>query len=287
VNPVQPSSPSVRAVRAALASALVVGLATAFASTAPRPAAAAPLYGAWGFDLSARDTVTRPGDDFFRFANGGWLDRTQIPADRAGTSLRLLMSNLTEQRLHDLMEQEAATTAPEPTTLEGKVGAFYKAFMDSARVEQLGAAPLAPLLDAVKAAQTRDDLAGLAGRTNEDFEGAPFGFFTDVDVKDPTRYAVYVSRAVNGPRAGSWPGLVYGAAGLTLMLYAGVLGLRRRVPTWRVGRATTWLKGHLWLGLLSYALILLHSGFQLGGPLTLVLMILFTLVVASGAQIGC
>ena len=95
-------------------------------------------------------------------------------------------------------------------------------------------------------------------------------------------YAVYASRALGGPRGGSWPGLTYGVAGLALMLYAGALGLRRRIHTWRVGRATTWMKGHLWLGLLSYALILLHSGFRLGGPLTLVLMILFTVVLASG-----
>jgi hypothetical protein len=95
-------------------------------------------------------------------------------------------------------------------------------------------------------------------------------------------YAVYAARAMHGPQGGSWPGLVYGGAGLALMLYAGVLGLRRRVPTWRVGHAATWMKGHLWLGLLSYALILFHSGFQLGGPLTLCLMALFTIVVASG-----
>ena len=95
-------------------------------------------------------------------------------------------------------------------------------------------------------------------------------------------YVPYASRALHGPRGGSWPGLAYGAAGLVLMLYAGVLGLRRRVPTWRVGRATTWMKGHFWLGLLSYALILFHSGFQLGGPLTLVLMVLFTVVLVSG-----
>jgi hypothetical protein len=95
-------------------------------------------------------------------------------------------------------------------------------------------------------------------------------------------YAVYAARALHGPRGGSWLGLVYGGAGLALMLYAGVLGLRRRVPTWRVGHAATWMKGHLWLGLLSYPLILFHSGFHLGGPLTLFLMVLFTLVVASG-----
>ena len=95
-------------------------------------------------------------------------------------------------------------------------------------------------------------------------------------------YVPYASGTLRGPRGGSWPGLAYGAAGLALMIYAGVLGLRRQVPTWRVGRATTWMKGHLWLGLLSYPLVLFHSGFSPGSGLTLVLMILFTAVVLSG-----
>src|SRR5262249_38582599 len=60
------------------------------------------------------------------------------------------------------------------------------------------------------------------------------------------------------------------------------LGLRRKVPTWRLGRATTWMKGHLWLGLLSFPLIWLHAGFQLGSLLTIVLMVLFTLLGRSG-----
>jgi len=95
-------------------------------------------------------------------------------------------------------------------------------------------------------------------------------------------YVPYMRASMEGPRGGSWPGLIYGSAGLALMIYAGVLGLRRKVPTWRVGRATTWMKGHIWLGLLSFPLIWFHAGFHLGGPLTLILMALFTLVVLSG-----
>ena len=95
-------------------------------------------------------------------------------------------------------------------------------------------------------------------------------------------YVPYAKSALHGPSGGSWPGLAYGVTGLALMIYAGVLGLRRRVPTWRVGRATTWMKGHIWLGLAVYPVILFHSGFQLGGLLTLVLMVLLTIVVASG-----
>src|SRR6476646_5795068 len=94
-----------------------------------------PQYGAWGFDTDGADLKTKPGDDFFRYANGAWLDRVQIPADKPGYSLRLAMTDLTEQRLHDLMEELAKTVEAKPTTIEGKVGAFYKSFMDEGRIE--------------------------------------------------------------------------------------------------------------------------------------------------------
>lgn len=95
-------------------------------------------------------------------------------------------------------------------------------------------------------------------------------------------YVPYHRGAYNGPSGGSWPGLIYGIIGLALMLFAGLLGARRKVPTWRLGRGASWLRGHIWLGLLSYPIIFFHSGFQFGGSLTLVLMILFTIVVLSG-----
>src|SRR5690348_2650425 len=93
-----------------------------------------PLYGAWGLDVAGADKATKPGDDFFRYANGTWLDKTDIPADKPGYSLRLAMSDLTEQRLHELMEAAVEKVEHEPKTIEGKVGAFYKSFMDDARI---------------------------------------------------------------------------------------------------------------------------------------------------------
>ena len=95
-------------------------------------------------------------------------------------------------------------------------------------------------------------------------------------------YIPYARNAMHGPSGGSWIGLGYGFVGIAMMLFAGILGLRRKVPTWRVGRATTWMKGHIWLGLLSYVIILYHAGFAWGGALTFVIMTLFTIVVLSG-----
>ena len=87
-----------------------------------------------------------------------------------------------------------------------------------------------------------------------------------------------------GPRGSTWPGLAYGVVALVLMLYAAVIGVRRKVRHWNLGRAETWLKGHIWLGLLAYLLMFLHAGFRLGGPLSMTLLVLFTLVVVSGVH---
>jgi hypothetical protein len=95
-------------------------------------------------------------------------------------------------------------------------------------------------------------------------------------------YLMLAVRSLQGPRGGNAIGLAFGIAGYGMMLFAGFLGFRKKFPTVRIGRAQTWMRGHLWLGLLSFPLILFHAGFALGGPLTAVLMILFVIVAASG-----
>ena len=97
--------------------------------------------------------------------------------------------------------------------------------------------------------------------------------------------AIYIPYAINspqGPRGGSAIGLLFGFVGFAFMLFAALLGARKRVPVWRLGRAQTWMRGHLWLGLLALPMILLHSGFHFGGTLTRVLMWLLIITVGSG-----
>jgi hypothetical protein len=95
-------------------------------------------------------------------------------------------------------------------------------------------------------------------------------------------YAAYAIQAPGGPTGGSALGLTFGVIGFGFMIFAALLGARKRVPTWRIGRAQAWMRGHLWLGLLSLPVILFHGGFHFGGTLTRVLMWLLMITVASG-----
>ncbi|WP_435010388.1 hypothetical protein P12x_001652 [Tundrisphaera lichenicola] len=84
------------------------------------------------------------------------------------------------------------------------------------------------------------------------------------------------------PGGGSRPGIVFGVAGGLLILFEFALWGRKKVRAWRIGRAQTWMIAHIWLGLLTVPLLVLHSGFRWGGSLSTVLMILFLAVIASG-----
>jgi hypothetical protein len=95
-------------------------------------------------------------------------------------------------------------------------------------------------------------------------------------------YVLYALEAPHGARGGSAMGLVFGFLGYGFMIYAGLLGARKKVPVWRLGRAQTWMRGHLWLGLLALPIILFHGGFHFGGPLTAVLLWLLIITVISG-----
>src|SRR6202012_2588891 len=158
--------------------------ASAFAAYADQ---AKPQYGAWGYDLAGAEKNPKPGDDFFRSANGAWLDKAQIPADKPAVSLRLEMTDRTEARLHDMMEASAAKVGHQPSDLESKVGAFYKAFMDEQRIEKLSLTPIAPELSAISGEKDRDDIAATMGQSNVDFDASLFAVNIDVDLKNPKK----------------------------------------------------------------------------------------------------
>ena len=154
---------------------------------------ASPKYGTWGFDLTARDPAAKPGDNFFRYADGTGLDKLTIPSDRARFGNFDVLAELSQKRVRAVIEGVPANTPA--TTDAGKIGAFYRAFMDEKRVENLGIAPLKSELDAVRKVKTRRDMAALMGRSPKSFVSAIFSLHITPDDKDPDHYAVWLSQA--------------------------------------------------------------------------------------------
>src|SRR5438094_10397998 len=84
-------------------------------------------------------------------------------------------------------------------------------------------------------------------------------------------------------RVGGTPlGLIFGTIALSIFVFAALLGVRKKIVLWRVGTVQRWLRAHIWLTLLTIPLVILHSGFRLGGPMTTLLIALYVIVMVSG-----
>jgi putative endopeptidase len=148
--------------------------------------------GPWGFDVAGMDRTVRPGADFFRFASGNWARSTQIPADRSSFGAFHVLGDLSEARVRQLVEGYRANDSNRD---RAKVAALYGSFMDEARVESLGARPLQPLLQRIRAARTREQLAELMGRAPSGVGASFFGMGVNDDARDPEHYALNVRQA--------------------------------------------------------------------------------------------
>lgn len=161
-------------------------------TTAPKPAAPVQhaAIGKWGVDLSEMDTSVRPGDNFFRYVNGKWLDTFQIPEDKTNYGSFTVLADQAEKQVRGII-QDAAKTNAEAGTPEQKIGDLYASFMDTDAIDADGMKPLQPELDKIAAASSHDDIAKLMANTSLPMDG-PFGGYVDVDSKQPDAYAFYM-----------------------------------------------------------------------------------------------
>ncbi len=155
--------------------------------------AATQRMGEWGFDRAGMKPSVRPGDDFFAYANGAYVDALEIPADRSRFGVFDALNELSINRMHAVLERAAGQSSPDAKTQ--LIADFYKSYMDQARADALGAEPLAADLAAIRAATTKADIARLMGESMKGFGGSLFSAYVYDDAKDPDRYTVYFGQA--------------------------------------------------------------------------------------------
>ena len=182
-----------------LAAVLMAGVAStaiyaqSTSPTAPAAAATAPKLGAFGVETANMDKTVAPGDDFYKFVNGTWQAKTEIPADKASWGGFGILRDLSDQRTRAVIEdaakaQNAAGSAGE------KIGVTYASFMDEAAIERAGAAPLKPYLAKIAAIQTPAQLAAAFGQATRSGMDVPIGVGVQQDLKDNTVYAIYAGQ---------------------------------------------------------------------------------------------
>ena len=126
------------------------------------------------------DTTVSPGQDFFEYANGGWLKRNPIPNDLSSWGIGNLVNEENLKRFRDINEKAAAANAAKGTN-DQKIGDFWKTAMDSAKAEQLGVKPLQPWIDKINAVTDVKSLVTTAAELKKMGSSTLFADFVNQD----------------------------------------------------------------------------------------------------------
>jgi predicted metalloendopeptidase len=169
--------------------ALAVTAAVAAASAQSRTPPRVP-----GIDTAGMDLTVRPQDDFFRYVNGSWADKTPIPPDQSVYGTFAMLRDRAQEAVRGIVEAEAIKPAA-PGSMGQKVGGFYKSFMDEARVESLGVRPLEAELAAIEAISNPRDLPAAFARAAAIGVRTPFSVGVSQDPKNSDVYVVTVSQS--------------------------------------------------------------------------------------------
>ena len=152
-----------------------------------------PHFGTFGIDLAAQNDAVKPGDDFYRYVDGHWLANEKIPADRATWGSFAALREQADADVKSIIEATAGAHAPAGTN-EQKIGDFYGAFLDTAKIDQLGLAPARAGLAAIAGLKTHTEVAALIARPGMPLDG-PIGYGISLDEKNPDRYIVAIGQS--------------------------------------------------------------------------------------------
>ena len=143
-----------------------------------------------GLDVSLLDRSVRPQDDLYRFANGGWLDRTTIPPDRVSVSTFTELSDRAEEDVRRLVEGLKGHRGG----VERQIFDLYTSMMDEERIEERGAEAIREQLDRINRISTTKDLAAEMGRLSAMGSGGPFSASVGLAAYDPSAIVVTISQ---------------------------------------------------------------------------------------------
>jgi putative endopeptidase len=161
-----------------------------------------------GIDLAGMDRSVKPGNDFFGYANGAWIAKTEIPADRSNYGVGAMLVEKTATQVRELIEA-AAKAGPGSDPNNQKIGDYYASYMDEAGIEAKGIAPLKPELDRIDSIRNLRELSVYLGSTLR----------ADVDALNSTNFytdhlfGVWITQAFENPDR-NVPYLLQGGLGM-------------------------------------------------------------------------
>jgi len=145
-----------------------------------------------GIEESSFEHSIRPQDDLFRHVNGKWFSENEIPEDKSMYGSFHMLADDAEAAVKEILLEASANTGSAKSQAEQQIGDMYASFMDEARANELGAAPIAAELELVKNLETLEDATKLMGEFSKAGIGGIFGSYVDNDPGNPKRYIVHL-----------------------------------------------------------------------------------------------
>ncbi|MEO7206617.1 MAG: M13 family metallopeptidase [Steroidobacteraceae bacterium] len=161
-----------------------------------------------GPDLAGMDTKVAPGDDFYAYANGGWIKATKIPADRSSYGNGAMLTELTAQRVNELLKSAAAQRTRTGSEAQ-QIGDFYAGFMDEAAIESQGLKVMEPAFKRIDGIFSRSELAAALGETVR----ADVDVLNNTNFHTPHLFGLWVAQDLNDPKS-YLPFLLQGGLGM-------------------------------------------------------------------------
>ena len=143
-----------------------------------------------GVETTGMDTSIRPQDDYYAYANGGWLATTEIPADQVGWGSYMTLRDKSLKQLRIIIDEVSAEGGGDQAT--AKIGAYYRAYLNEEQIEQAALSPLEDLFTEIDALDSHDAVAALFGSGNVIGLDAPFNMYINQDDKNPEKYVIFI-----------------------------------------------------------------------------------------------
>jgi len=141
-------------------------------------------YGAWGIDLTTQDSAVKPGDDFYRFANGEWLNEYKLPADKTKFGMLGLLNEEAEENVKQIIIG-LSETEHQASTVEQQVGDLYANYMDIESRNKEGLTPIQPILERIQGITTHTEVYEMFAQSDLKRAGSALVIWSTIDRKAP------------------------------------------------------------------------------------------------------
>ena len=145
-----------------------------------------------GIEQGNMDKSVRPQDNFYRYINGGWINKNTIPDDKTAIGSFYDLRDKADDDVKAIIENLAATSDLKMGSDEQKVADLFRSYMNSEQRNIAGITPIQSIIIAINNLQNKDELAEFFGKYSSAGINTPLALYISVDAKNSSSYTIHI-----------------------------------------------------------------------------------------------